>query len=345
VTQTFVSSPKVSRDLAVLERRFGEAKPSVYITDQSGTALVDWSMSPLRAPLAGISKLYTLAMVLRECDRGAMSLDTPITDLLDSDTVGGLCVVRGKDLSHTITVAHLIGHQSGIRDYYRSNAKGTLSFEEHSRDRDRAWSADQALEIAKHYPGLFAPGAKKKVGYSHTNYLLLGLILSDSTGMSFEQLINLRISGPLGLKATSVFTPSSYDTYFSILPVRMGSKSIRAPRSLASFGAAGSLVATAKDAVSFMRAFWAGKLFDPSWLEVLQTNQRKYLEGVRMGMGLMIGTRNNTKTPIVGHIESSGTALLLDTYTGMTGFLALNTAEKRAYSYETLARIMGRVSD
>ncbi len=343
MTQTIPSSPKVARGLAQLEQRFGEARPSVYIADATGHPVLDWSMSPLPTPLTGISKLYTLAMVLRECDRGAITLDTPIADLLEPDLVSGLCVVEEQDHSPSITVGHLISHQSGIPDYFSSNANGTLSFQQQTLSRDRSWSVDQALEIAKHYPGYFAPGAKKKLAYSNTNYLLLGVILTNSTGMSLEQLINLRISGPLGLKSTSVFTPAHYDTYFSILPVKLGNQSVRAPRSLASFGASGSIVATAKDAVSFMRAFWAGELFDASWLPTLQTQQRKFAGGVKMGMGLMIANKGSVKGALVGHTGSSGTALLSDTQTGLTGFLALNTVGKHSHSTKTLATLMGSV--
>jgi D-alanyl-D-alanine carboxypeptidase len=343
VTQTIPSSPKVARDLAQLEQRFGDAKPSVYISDASGVPVLDWSMSPLPTPLLGISKLYTLAMVLRECDRGAISLDTPIADVLEPDVVSGLCVVGGQDHSASITVGHLISHQSGIPDYFHSNAKGTMPFERQTLLRDRSWTVDQALEIAKHYPGFFVPGAKKKLGYSNTNYLLLGVILTNSTGMSLEQLINLRISGPLGLKSTSVFTPAQYDTYFSILPIKLGNQSIRAPRSLASFGASGSIVATAKDAVHFMRSFWTGELFDASWLPTLQNNQRKFSDGVKMGMGLMIANKGTVKGTLVGHTGSSGAALFLDTQTGLTGFLSLNTVGKQRHSATTLATMMERV--
>lgn len=342
--QTVPPLPTLVKAIGSLERRHGDAKPSVFIADQAGSTLVDWSMSPLPTPLTGITKLYTLAMMLRECDRGAITLDTPISDLLEPDMVSGLCVVNGKDLSSTITIAHLISHQSGIVDYYRAEAPGTRSFYRQTQETDRSWSVDQALEIAKHYPGRFAPGARKQLEYSNTNYLLLGVILNSSTGMSFEQLVSLRISGPLGLKSTSVFTPAHYDTYFSILPTTLDARSVRAPRALASFGASGSIISNARDAVTFLRAFWSGQLFSDSWMDILLGNQRKMGPGVSMSNGLMVHRRGRSKGALVGHTGSSGTALLVDTATGTTGFLAVNTVGKHSQSLRTLGALIDMIN-
>lgn len=342
--QTLPPLPAVTKTLTQLEQHYGEAKPSAFIADSQGNTLLDWSMSPLPTPLTGITKLFTLAMVLRECDRGAISLETPISDLLDPDIVSGLCVVGGQDLSSTITIGHLISHQSGIADYFSAQAKGTLSFKSQTLDRDRAWTVEQALEIAKHYPGSFAPGANNKIRYSNTNYLLLGVILSNSTGMTLEQLINLRISGPLGLKQTSVFTPAHYDTFFSILPTKMGSHSVRAPRTLASFRASGSIVSTARDAVHFMRAFWTGELFDASWLDVITRNQRPFDRGITMGNGIMVWKKGGRNGAFVGHTGSSGTALLVDTKSLTTGFLALNSVGKHSHSFKTLSRLIQAIN-
>jgi CubicO group peptidase (beta-lactamase class C family) len=340
VSQTIVGPPAVSRLLQQIERQWGEAKPSVYVASGEGECLVDWSLTPLPTPLTGITKLFTLSMVLREFDRGAFSPQTPISDLLSPDIVEGLCVVGGKDLSSQITVENLLAHQSGIADFYAQNSKGTTSFLRQSMERDRAWNLEQALEIAKHYPAKFAPGAKGKAHYSTTNYQLLGAILTQSTGMSFEQLISLRVTTPLGLKNTFVFSPAHYERYFSLTAVRWGTSSLRNPRTLASFGASGSVVSTGKETVEFMKAFWGGALFDPSWCEWVTHNPRSMGSGVLVSNGLMQLKSGFSRSPLLGHQGSSGAAVLMDPQSRNVGFLSLNTVVDTKVPLTTLGRVL-----
>jgi len=343
VSETTVRTARVSRALQAIEQRFGEAKPSAFVADERGNTLVDLSLSPLPGPLTDVTMLFTLAMVLRECDRGAMSPQTPIGDLLAPDVVEGLCVYRGKDLSSQVTMEHLIAHQSGIPDFYQPHGRGTISLMRQSLDRDRAWTLEQALEIARHYPAKFAPGTRGKADYSATNYQLLGAILAQSTGMSFEQLITLRVTTPLGLKNTFVFSPAHYERYFSLTAVRSGTQPLRNPRALASFGASGSVVSSAKDAVDFLRAFWTGTLFDPSWLDWITQNPRSLGRGVAYTNGLMRMRSGIPRRVLLGHSGSSGTAALFDPLTRNVGFLALNTVMDPKIALATLGKIMQQV--
>jgi CubicO group peptidase (beta-lactamase class C family) len=282
-------------------------------------------------------------MVLREFDRGAFSPETPIADLLSPDIVEGLCVVGGKDLSSQVTVEHLLAHQSGIPDFYSQNTKGTLSFLRQSMERDRAWNLEQALEIAKHYPAKFAPGTKGKAHYSTTNYQLLGAILTQSTGMSFEQLISLRVTTPLGLKNTFVFSPAHYESYFSLTAVRSGTTPLRAPRTLASFGASGSVVSTGKETVAFLRAFWNGALFELSWLEWITQNPRALGSGVLSSRGLIQLKAGFRASPLLGHQGSSGSAVALDRLTRNMGFLSLNTVTDTTLPLTMLGKVLRAV--
>ena len=173
------------------------SKPRALIVDKQGTPLLASGEQTLPVVLSGVTKLFTLGMILREFERGAMSPDTPVADVLAQETIEGLCVRDDVDHSDNLTVEHLISHRSGIVDYYQPGSRNTLSFRHQSEHRDRSWTDAQALEIARHYPAHFVPGAKNRVRFSNTNYLLLGAILQQSTGMSFDQLVNLRITGPL----------------------------------------------------------------------------------------------------------------------------------------------------
>ena len=320
--------PRTRRSLEDIQQRYASGKPSVVIADMAGELLVESTASPLPVVLSEISHAYTLAMVLRECDRGAISPDTPIADILPLDIVSGLCVIGDRDLSSSITIEHLLSHQSGIPDFYHRRKPGTISFSMQTTMRDRKWNLEQALEIAKHYPGVFPPGSRGKIHYSLTNYALLGAILQESTGMNYDQLINLRVVVPLGLKGTFVFTEAHYDRYFSLAAIHRGVDTLRIPRTLASFGAAGSVVATPKDMVTFWRALVRGELFDASWIEFLHTDPRKLFANTFMTKGLMVPAQSRRRSSTLAYAGSSGQAVISDESRGVIAFLALNTVSE-----------------
>jgi D-alanyl-D-alanine carboxypeptidase len=338
--ETPTPTKQTSVRLAKLKAECQESKPRALIIDGDGNVAVNWGETTLPVILAGVTKLFTLAMVLREIDRGAMGLETPLGDLLPPETIDGLCVVRNIDYASAVTVEQLLSHRSGIVDYYEPHSKKTLPLRIQSMYRDRAWSDAQALEIARHYPAVFAPGPHKKVHLSSTNYLLLGQILQASTGMTFDQLISLRVTGPLGLKKTVAFTSAHYETYFSIAPLHLNQKPLRVPRTLASFGPVGSIISTARDMTQFLQAFARGELFSQEWTPYLRTPLASFSQRVTLGNGVMIPRSFGRESSLYGQSGSSGTAALIDSKTGAVGFLAKNIVGSKKDALVDLMRLM-----
>jgi CubicO group peptidase (beta-lactamase class C family) len=332
--------PQVRAMLGKIDTTPGVSRPRAFVADAAGSALLDWGDTTLPVIVTGVTKLVTLAMIFREFDRGALAPDTPVSELLPEDILAGLCVVKGKDLSTGLTVEHLISHRSGIIDFLEPSAGGVRSLLSQALIRDRSWTTKQALEIAKHYPGLFVPGARNKAHYSNTNYALLGAILQESTGMTFDQLVTLRVVNPLGLKGTYVFAPHHFDKYFSLAPLQRGTEVLRLPRALASLGATGGLVTTAQDMTRFLRAFWAQELFGPQWLEYMRSEPLTIQPGLMMARGVMTMKGRSKATRMFGHAGSSGAGALIDPETGTFGFIALNHLGSRHDTLHALAKVM-----
>ena len=320
------------------------SKPRAHVTDSQGETLLNSGESSLPVALMEVTNLFTLAMILREFDRGAMAPETPIADLLPEDMIRGLCVIGGVDHSAFVTVDHLVRHTSGITDYFTPPGRETLSLRYQTRLQDRSWSTEQALEIARHYPGQFTPGASKKIGFSHTNYLLLGEILKESTGMSFEQLVNLRIVTSLGLRDTYVFTPRHFDRYYSISPVVHEGTAQRTPESLASFGPSGSVVSTSRDVTRFLRGFWNGELCGQQWHDEALTSPRGLSRGVTMARGVLVVSRRGGLPPLIGHTGSSGSVALIDTHTGSVGFATTNSSTPQPKLVDQFASVITGLS-
>lgn len=329
-----------------VEKIFGQpnvSKPRAHVATARGETILNLGETNLPVALMEVTQLFTVAMILREFDRGAMAPDTPIADLLPEDMVRGLCVVGGTDHSESITVNHLTSHCSGIPDYFAPAGRKVLSLATQIEIRDRGWSPEQALEISRHYPGNFIPGTPGKLGYSHTNYLLLGEILQESTGLPYEQLVNLRLVSPLELRNTYVFSSSHFERYFSITPTVHKGTPQRTPRTLASFGPSGSAISTAKDVTRFLRGFWAGELFSERWRGELLAGPRHMARGVGFARGVMVVDTAGRNTHVVGHAGSSGAIALINPATGSVGFVATNSSPAHPRQIRDFASVLAQL--
>lgn len=331
------------RGLRTLTEKPLPGEPRFIVTDTSGNVLFEVGNTSQPMILSGVTKLYTLAMLLREFDRGALSPDTRASHVLPHQTLSGLCVVGGKDYSDDITIAQLLSHRSGISDYFAHPRTGALSLVRQIGDRDRRWSFEQALELARHYPGRFRPGTPGRVHYSDTNYQILGAILRATTGLLFTQLLSIRIAGPLGLKKTYAFTHESEDKYYELAPITWKKQEVRVPESLASCGPDGSIISSAHELTTFLNAFWSGKLFDESWVARMWTDPVRV--GGRMGMGLGVFTYRQPGNPVpyVGHSGFTGSVALVDPTRRFFGAGSLNQVQRLHNSIPHLSKIMKKV--
>jgi len=307
-------SPALTSYFSRLEKRQGVSKPRAFVASAEGEALGAWGDTTLPLALGGVTRLFTLAMVLREVDRGALTLETPVADILSPQYLAGLCVVGGVDHSNTITIGHLLSH--------RSPHKRVNTLRDQILRSDRSWSVEQALEIARHYPGAFIPGTARHVNFSRTNYLLLGEVLTKSTGMSFDALVDLRIISPLGLKRTYVFTRDYYDQYFSLAPVTNGAKPLHIPQALASFGADGALISSAADTVAFLAGFWSGALCDRSWLETITADPLRSSTAPPLSVGVMMAPLPGKSTGLGAQADPTGIAAGINIQTGVCGMVS-----------------------
>jgi CubicO group peptidase (beta-lactamase class C family) len=316
------------------------AEPTFYVTDVGGDALFEHGNVDQPTILAGVSKLFTTAMTLREFDRGALSPDTRASHILPYKMLSGLCRVGGKDYSSDITIAHLLSHRSGVTDYFSHPKRGALSLLRQIQHRDRSWTYEQALEIARHYPGRFKPGTPGKVNYSDTNYQILGAVLKATTGLSFAQLLDIRIIGPLGLKRTYAFTKDTLEKFYELGPVSWRKNEMNDPESLASFGADGSVIATAKDMTTFLRAFWSGRITEESWIPKIWADTLPLSPRLSMGLGAMTYRQERGVAPLVGHTGFTGSVALVDPTRRFFGAGSLNTVDVLSRPATVLAELM-----
>lgn len=133
--------------------------------------------------LQSVSKQFTATAVMMLVEEGKIRLDDPVGRYLDGT----------PESWRKITVRHLLGHTSGLRDFI--NETETL-------DLRREWTDGQLLASIMQRPLLFEPGGSWN--YSDTNYLALGMIIGRVSGQWYGDMLAERIFMPLGMTRTLV---------------------------------------------------------------------------------------------------------------------------------------------
>ncbi|WP_369372305.1 serine hydrolase domain-containing protein [Promicromonospora sp. Populi] len=133
--------------------------------------------------VASHSKTFTGVLVLQLVERGELRLD---------DAVGDLVPELDGSLAAGITVRELLGHQGGI---IRDSSDG--DFWQYRRPfLDRA----EVLECVRTEGIVFEPNQHLK--YSNIGYSLLGIIIEQVTGKSYDDVARTAVVEPLGLTRT-----------------------------------------------------------------------------------------------------------------------------------------------
>lgn len=263
--------------------------------------------------IASCTKLYTAALVLQLADAGRVDLEAAAVRHLPPGMMDGLHVWRGEDVGRSITVAQLLSNTSGLADYFEERPRGGTSLlADIAAGHDVGWTHEEALaRVRRGLAPHFAPGTPGKAHYSDTNFQLLGAVLEQLTGQPYGQLVAERVSARIGQAHTFVFGEETQDAYERIVGISAGRRELRVPRTLASLGAQGGVISTLDDSLLFLRAFFAGELFDRDWIGRMQNWNRVFFP-FRYGMGLMQFAVHPAFTlfrrvpPMIGHSGSSG---------------------------------------
>jgi D-alanyl-D-alanine carboxypeptidase len=150
-----------------------------------GSTGVLWPDGPAVTPdtpfaWGSITKTFVATLVLRLVSTGVLSLDDRLSTWFPD-----------YPQARKITLRMLLGHTSGIFDYFQHPDYPERVYE----DPLHAWTPQEILSLTGKRTN--APG--KAFSYSNTNYVLLGLILEQVTGVELADLVHDQLLEPLGL--------------------------------------------------------------------------------------------------------------------------------------------------
>ena len=140
--------------------------------------------------IASVAKGFNAYLAAKLIGNGALTLDTTLGETIP----GVLPAAEG------VKLRELLQHTSGLADYIRA----PTFIEQLLADPARYFSPLQLTEFVRDDPLEFAPGSKYH--YSDTDNVAAGLIEEEASGLSYDQLLQRRVFGPLKMRESSLPT-------------------------------------------------------------------------------------------------------------------------------------------
>lgn len=254
--------------------------------------------------MASITKLFTTACIIKLLEDSRLKLTDKVSEYLDPDLLKGIHVFKGTDYSYMLTIAHLLFQTSGLPDWFLD---GKTSYAKRMVQEDFSFSFEDVLEATKTIEPKFAPDTPKKAYYTDINFDMLGKIIEAITALPLRNVYENFILKPLNLKNTYLAGEDSGQ----LPPVYHNHNRLQRDNFIKSIGASGGGITNATELMVFIKAFWSGKLFDYTLLELLTTNNRLQLSFYPIAyaggyMRMKAAYPFKPKIELLGHSGSTG---------------------------------------
>lgn len=140
-------------------------------------------------PLASMSKLFAAYGVMQLVEDGKINLDEPVSSYLTRWKLPDSNFDNDK-----VTVRQLLSHTSGLSDglgFGNYEPSETIPSLEESLNKTRASNGFKTIELGRE------PGSEWE--YSGGGYLIVQLLVEETSGMSFESWMQQAVFTPLGM--------------------------------------------------------------------------------------------------------------------------------------------------
>lgn len=330
---------RLDRRLERLTRRRGSlGAPQLRL--QSGEDVYAFGDQDTPFHGASIGKLYTTAVVLQLAEERRIALDDPIDRHLGAADLAGLF----DSASPAPSIRQLLRHESGADDYYESPALSGPSFRKVLlADLDRVWQPLELLEFARaHQRPIGRPGERFR--YSDTGFAVLGRLIEERDGRTYESAIRERLIDRVGLASTFLPGWPLGDTPLS--RCYLGPVDVSRTNALSIGWAGGGVAATPADFLAFNDALHRGDVVSSANLALMGEMRNRVRAGIHYGAGMM-ELRFGGFSPLLrrmpsmrGHIGSLSTFLFHEPRTRTRIVLNMHSSAEMSRGVRTLIGIM-----
>lgn len=236
--------------------------------------------------LFSVSKVFAGVAAMKLVEDGKVSLETPVTDLIENPPPSW----------SGVRLRHLLTHTSGLPEPSANPRFACLP-----EDKKRQLPAAEELGLMAELPLRFQPG--ERFSYHQSGYRLLGMIVERLSGGTYAEFLRERVFAPLGLSSARFGgTEAAVLKRRSSTSYSLESGELRGwlyPFTARDYPAAG-LNSSAADMAKFLAALDAGRVLKPESLRALWTPVRLN-DGAEKsyGLGWTIGSHDGRK--VVGH--------------------------------------------
>ncbi|MCP4122931.1 MAG: beta-lactamase family protein, partial [Bacteroidetes bacterium] len=258
-----------------------------------------------------ITKSFTGIAIAQLIQEGLLNLD----DSLESRLPGVVPSPTNEEIAsgeytgynaNDITIRDLLHHTSGIFNF----ADDMRFLMAYYTEPETQMTPDELVDWATSNPPLSYP-ENSEFHYSNTNYVLLGMIIEEVTGNSWESEIRRRFIEPVGLIDTSVpdtgtsVIPGTYTHGYIDLYEDTGGM-VGLENNLIDYSvldpsltwASGNMVSTPADLTRWISAIAEGKLLDASHQDMIMTDMFLIdTASARYGFGIV----TNQDYGLIGH--------------------------------------------
>lgn len=235
--------------------------------------------------IGSITKQYTAIAILQLVEQGKLSLQDTIQKY----------VKEFPTKRYPVTIENLLTQTSGIPNYL------TIQNHDPAKNRDQ-YTPAQGVDYFKDEPLNFKPGSKFE--YSNSNFYLLGYIIEQVTGQTYESYIKKYLFEPAGLRHTYYIHKETNIVNMTSGYSQHGGKNWE-PAELQDptlMYAAGGIMANAEDLFKWHQALYAEKLISSKFLQQAYTPYQFPDSSLsEYGYGWFIKNLNGSKT-----VEHSG---------------------------------------
>lgn len=295
---------------------------------------------------ASVGKLMTATLIFMAIEQGKISIDALVKNILEPGKLDKLFIVEEQDFQSEITVKHLLGHMSGINDYFESKTIDGSSFiDEIIKNPDVFWKPDDLLDFTRNRQKATArPG--EKFLYSDTGYVLLGLIVEAIFHIPFHQALDTFIFEPSFMKESSLCFYSERFDQVALAPLYLNGIDVHRFKSLSCDFSGGGLSTTSNDLLKFLDQLQNERLISKKSLDQMAEFTHHFRQGLYYGTGMMqihfeeFFFLLKGLPRIQGHLGVTGVHAWYDPITKSTFVLNVGNTKDMTKSFTLLIKIL-----
>lgn len=236
---------------------------------------------------ASVGKLMTSTLIFMAIEKGLLNIDTQVQTILDTGVLDHLFVYDGCDYQSEITIKHLLGHTSGVNDYFEGKTlDGSQFVVDLIKNPDKFWKPADLLDFTRtRQRAVAVPG--EKFFYSDTGYILLGLVIEAVFKMPLHKVLDTLLFKPAGMEDTSLCFYGEGFHQTALAPLYINDVDIHLFKSLSCDFSGGGLSTTAEDLLKYLEYFYFGRFIKQESIDQMAGFVNRFQQGLYYGLGMM----------------------------------------------------------